>query len=113
MRTYRESPFTLGCWLKLTITVGLYFFWWLAKKITIDNRRVTLQSGVLSKDERSIPLGRVQDVGVRQSLLGRMFNYGNVRIESAGGGSTEIQMNNVSNPRSIRYELVEKERDDE
>lgn len=107
MTVYRESPLSCGCWVKLLFTLGLYIFWWSAKKLIIDSRRVTYSSGVLSKSERSIPIDRVQDVAVNRSLFGRMLGYGTVRIESAGSGATEIQFENVSNPNEIRQSLID------
>jgi uncharacterized membrane protein YdbT with pleckstrin-like domain len=106
MNVYRESPFSLGCWAKLIFTIGLYVFWWHAKKLIIDDKRVTYSGGVFGKFERSIPLDRVQDVSVMRPLFGRLFGYGTVRIESAGSSATEIVFRDVSNPSGIKRELV-------
>jgi uncharacterized membrane protein YdbT with pleckstrin-like domain len=40
--------------------------------------------GIISKHQRVIGLQRVQDVGVFQGLVARIFGYGDLLIESAG-----------------------------
>ena len=43
-----------------------------------------LRKGVLSQVERTIPFKRIQFVGLRQSLLGRILGYGTIEIGVAG-----------------------------
>ena len=47
-------------------------------------KRILQRRGVLGKFSRSIGIARVQDVSTSQSVFGRLFDYGNVEIESAG-----------------------------
>ncbi len=47
----REYSFTIFWWLRLALTLGLYFFWWQARKLIVTNRRVVLRSGVFGKSE--------------------------------------------------------------
>jgi uncharacterized membrane protein YdbT with pleckstrin-like domain len=43
-----------------------------------------VDSGVLAKHHKTIPVQRIQDVAYRQSFLERMFGIGDVIVESAG-----------------------------
>lgn len=104
----RENPWRLAWWLKLVFTIGLYFFPWRASKLVLTDRRVYLTSGVFSKKERSIPISRVQDVSLRQGFMGRAFGYGDLRIESAGGSSTEIVASGFSKAAKMRSALLER-----
>lgn len=85
--TFRESPLSLVFWIKLTVTVGLYFFWWRAKSVAITDTHVVCRQGVLSKNERSIPISHILDVEVHTGLLGRIFGYGDLQIHTAAYGS--------------------------
>lgn len=103
----RESLLPLYFWLKLVFTLGLSLFWWLGKTLSVTDRRVIWKSGLFGMRERSLPLRQIQDVTVIQDPFGRLFRYGNVRIESAGGPSTEIVAVSISQPREIRDAILE------
>lgn len=68
--------------------------------------RVIHRSGVLGKTERSIPIDRVQDVAISQGMLGRIFGYGDIRIESSGSSGTEIEVMGFSRPNKIRNAIL-------
>lgn len=102
----REHIFGRTFWVKMLFTVGLYFFSWRTKTLELTDRRVVLRSGVFSKNERSIPLVKVQDVTVDRGPIGRIFGFGDLRIESAGGSNTEIQVFQFSKAERIKRELL-------
>lgn len=103
----RESPLSLTFWVRLIFTLGLYIFWWLAKTLTVTNRRVVWRRGLLSSKERSVPLRQVQDVGISYSLFGRLLGFGTIRVESAGGPATEIVAPRIPGPGQVRDAIVE------
>lgn len=76
--------------------------WWYAHQLVVDKNQITLYRGVFSKAQRTIPVDRVQDVTVTQSFFGQMFDYGNIRIETAGGSGTEIVFRNLGNMSKLR-----------
>lgn len=103
----RESGWSLAFWLKLALTLGLYLFWWSAKYIVVTNTgKVECHSGVLSNNTRSALLSRITDVSVRQGPFGRMFGYGHILIETAGGPDTEIKFSNVAQPNELKDLLL-------
>ena len=53
---------------------------------------ITIRSGLLQRSQREIPFTRIHNVGLHQSLLHRMFNVAEVRLESAGGQKPEAHM---------------------
>src|SRR3954462_9195416 len=79
-----ESGKTLGFWLKMIFTLGLYTIPWRSRSWILTDRRLIRHSGVINIQERSIPLKNIQNVDYNASLLGRMLSYGNLRVESAG-----------------------------
>ena len=48
-----------------------------------DNKIVT-KSGVLSKQENQSVFAGVYSVSISQSFMGRIFNYGNIRVDCPG-----------------------------
>jgi len=49
-----------------------------------------IQTGVFSRQEKIIPIDRVQDCTTRQTLIGRMFGYGRVEVDAAGAQGAEV-----------------------
>lgn len=56
---------------------------WLNRQFIVTNRRVIQIAGVLNKDVIDSSLEKVNDVKMEQSLLGRLFDYGDVEILTA------------------------------
>lgn len=102
----RTTVWTWGFWLKTIVTLGIYLFWWAANTLTVTDRRVTWRSGLFNKDERTIPLGQVQDVSVSCGFFGQLLGYGTIRIESAGGPETEIVATNIAGPDAVRDAII-------
>jgi len=62
-------------------------------ELTADTFDVT--SGVISRRDRELPLGRVQNVDIRQNVIERLLGIAAVHIETAGGGETEVSLQYV------------------
>ncbi|MFB6266397.1 MAG: PH domain-containing protein [Halodesulfurarchaeum sp.] len=71
-----------------------------------------IESGVLSRREREIPLRRIQNVDVTRSLVPRLLGIAAVNIETAGGGSTEAQLKFVTlaEARRLQEEIQRRKR---
>jgi len=65
---------------------------------------VDISSGVVSRREREIPYGRIQNVDVAQNAIQRALGIAEVRIETAGGGETEAQLRYVSRAEADRVQ---------
>jgi len=66
----------------------------------ISPKQIVIQSGVLRRQNRSIPIERIQNVEIEQQLLARMLNLAQVRLETAGSASTEASIQYVSVPQA-------------
>jgi putative membrane protein len=62
---------------------------WRATRYWTSGGAFHLRQGVLQKNERTIPLEHVQSVDTVQGIIQRLFQVVEVRIETAGGGTTE------------------------
>lgn len=80
------------------------WFRWAAASITITDRRVILEDGILSRSSKVIALDRVQDVTTRQGLLGRVLGYGRIEIDAAGATGAEV-FDHLRKPRRVRDEV--------
>ncbi len=69
-------------------------------ELTDDTFDVT--SGVLARRDRELPLGRVQNVDIRQNVLVRVLGIAAVHIETAGGGQTEVSLQYVDEDEARR-----------
>jgi putative membrane protein len=73
---------------------------------------LAIRSGVFQRQAREIPLGRVQNVDVEQSLLQRLLGLAEVRFETAGGGATEgkLSMVDVDDADRLQADLRQRRR---
>jgi putative membrane protein len=83
--------------------------WW-RFTYEVTPRELRVQSGVISRRERTIPLDRIQSVDINESLLQRLFGVVRVRIESAasGGKGADVTLDAVSrqDAAALRSELT-------
>ena len=73
----------------------------LATTYTITNRRLTIRSGVLSREHHETRLERVQNVNSRQRMLERMLGIGTVDFDTAGGAAYDFSFRGVEDPGGI------------
>ena len=74
---------------------------WAATSLTVTDKRVLLETGILNRSSKVIPLTRIQDVSTRASLLGRLLGYGTIEIDAAGPGGSEV-LDHVPGPDLVR-----------
>ena len=59
---------------------------WLRFRFAIGADEVVIESGVLSRQHRTIPFDRIQDVGIEQGLVARALGLAKVGFETGAGG---------------------------
>ncbi len=96
----------LFCWL--IIPVFIILFRMLSnsfKTVEFYDDKVVEKSGVLNKIEKSNVFTGVVAVSVKQSLLGRLLGYGDVRIDTRG--KFDINTTGIKNPNGLKKYLEE------
>ncbi len=71
------------------------------------------ESGVLSTNVEEVMAYRVDDVGVYQSVFGKLFNVGNVEVYCKDASTDVLVFKNVKNPYQVKdliTDIVERER---
>lgn len=83
-----------GKWVYIVPAVGLFilislvFAWvnWLRFRFLVGDDEVVIESGVLSRQHRTIPFDRIQDVSIEQGLVARALGIAKVGFETGAGG---------------------------
>jgi uncharacterized membrane protein YdbT with pleckstrin-like domain len=73
----------------------------LATRYTITNRRLTIELGILSREQHQTRLERVQNVNTTQTVLERMLRVGTVDFDTAAESGYDFKFRGVSDPREI------------
>ena len=71
----------------------------------ITNKRVILKAGYMRKISKEMLLDKVQGIDIDQSIIGRMLNYGFLRIK--GIGVNNITFKNAKDPYEFRRQVQE------
>ena len=88
----------------------VWFIYWILDRNTnlwaVTNLRVIDEYGVFTNNSKETPLDKINNVSYRQPLLGRVFNYGDVQIQSAAeSGSTTHKM--VERPKDLKDTITQ------
>jgi uncharacterized membrane protein YdbT with pleckstrin-like domain len=68
---------------------------------TISSRRLTIRSGIFTREMHEARLERVQNVNSTQSLLERILHVGTVDFDTAAGSGFDFKFTGVADPHGI------------
>ena len=90
------------------LVIPAFFVWWIRRHrhLMVTTRRVIYTEGIFNKKQRVINLQRVQDVGVQQGIVARMFGYGDLMTESAGEMSGSEMIPYLARVRGARDAIL-------
>lgn len=74
-------------------------------KATISGDKLRYEVGALGKSTRNISLPKVQDARVDQSVTQRVFNVGDLSIETAGETS-RLTIRNIDQPQHVADQIL-------
>ncbi|WP_328517202.1 PH domain-containing protein [Haladaptatus caseinilyticus] len=92
----------VGCVIALPSILRWRFEWYVLTTEEIYHKR-----GIISTDVTQIRLDRIQNTACTQSLIERIFDYGDVTVYTAGSGTMDLVFSNISNPQSVNKLLTE------
>lgn len=77
----------IGVWLLFipTIKAIIYTVKFFNTELAVTNKRVVGKVGVFNTSALDAPLNKIQNVSVKQTLFGKIFNFGQVRLDTAAG----------------------------
>ncbi|HEU4509955.1 MAG TPA: PH domain-containing protein [Pyrinomonadaceae bacterium] len=68
-------------------------------RYTVTDSKLQIDTGLIARTTRNIPLSKVQDVTVSATIPQRLLGFGDIRVDNASEiGGTTI-MHNISSPR--------------
>jgi uncharacterized membrane protein YdbT with pleckstrin-like domain len=73
-------------------------------EIVVTDRRVIYKRGLLSRFTAEMNISRIETVDVRQSIPGRIFNYGTVVVRGTGAGIEPLR--GIGHPIQLRNAIT-------
>ena len=101
----------LAAWAAAAViaVMALYFtvkgwFHRLTTETDVTDRRVVHKTGFIKRRTFEIALDKIESVDVEQTILGRIFNYGDVTIMGVGEGKQTIST--IASPLAFRSAIT-------
>jgi uncharacterized membrane protein YdbT with pleckstrin-like domain len=80
-----------------------WYQWWITE-IAVTDRRVIYKKGLIRLKTNEMNTDKVESVQVGQSVLGRMFDFGTVKILGTGEGLETLHT--IANPIKLRNSII-------
>jgi uncharacterized membrane protein YdbT with pleckstrin-like domain len=107
-----SAAIKLGGWIAvlaafLVGAVLLIKHWWrrFTTEVAVTDRRIIYKVGFIRRHTVEIHMDKVVSVDVDQTILGRLFNYGDITIEGAGDNSFE-DLHMIDGPIEFRNHVT-------
>ncbi len=105
---FQYVPFALAA-LAAAVICGLLYAWKdfirRANDYVLTNHRLIQEMGVLSRRSIDSRLDKINNVEYRQTLWGRLLNYGDVEIDTASDAGISV-FRNISHPLQFRNTIL-------
>jgi hypothetical protein len=107
--SFLRWPILIGAIIIVILWAIGPFLRWLTTDYVFTDRRVITRMGVISKRGRDVPLSKINNVSFVVPALGRILNYGELQIQSAGEneGLTIRDVPNVEEIQRDVYQFIE------
>ena len=99
---WRYSAYALAV-VAAVLLIQQWFQWWITE-IAVTNRRVIYKKGLIRRQTNEMNMDKVESVQIDQSILGRMFDYGNVTILGTGEGFETLRT--IASPIELRNSIT-------
>jgi uncharacterized membrane protein YdbT with pleckstrin-like domain len=81
---------------------------WRCTHYVITDERILLQDGVIARERRDLPLYRINDHAMSQTLLERLWRCGTLTIDSIGDKAAVLaSVPHVQDVQTLLYELID------
>ena len=108
---FRDYPMRFLVCLILIPVFGaglvLLLVWWIiarSTRMTVDEVRATLTSGILSKQVTEVQLSSIRTVKIDKTLVDRIFDVGTVSVYTAGD-APELVVKGMPDPEALATAL--------
>jgi uncharacterized membrane protein YdbT with pleckstrin-like domain len=76
---------------------------YMCTEIVLTNNRIIVKTGFIARSTRDISLKKVEGIDIKQSILGRIFNYGSMNVRGTGTGN--VWYTRIADPCSFQSAL--------
>lgn len=83
---------TLAAVALVALVAGVTALIWSRFTYQVTDREIRIKSGLLNRNNRSIPFDRIQDVSLEQKLPHRLLRLATVALETGSGGGEDGQL---------------------
>lgn len=99
----RESLGFLPLLALIMLVIGFvtWLGWW-KTTYRVGEEDIRVESGIVSRQTRSVPYERIQDVSLEQPLIARAFDLVRVKFETGAGGGEDLNLAFVSEEEAER-----------
>ncbi len=81
-------------------SIGYSYLYWKNFDYFFEGDSLKISHGIIRKNEREIPVSRIQNADVKRNLIHRVLGIGVVSLETAGGNATEASLKYVDLEKS-------------
>jgi uncharacterized membrane protein YdbT with pleckstrin-like domain len=109
---FSETRFLTGMWrytayalalVAVVLLIQQWFQCWVTE-IAVTNRRVIYKKGLVRRQTNEMNMDKVESVQVKQSIVGRMLDYGTVTILGTGEGFETLRT--IASPIELRNSIT-------
>lgn len=102
------GTFVIGV-LLIPVLIGFLFIYIAqlrcqTKILVVTSKRVISKKGIFNTNVLEFPLGRIESIGVDQSVVGSSLGFGSVTISGTGGDKTPIA--SIVDPQKFQREFL-------
>jgi len=89
-------------WLALLLAFVALGEWVKLRSVeqAVTNKRVILKVGLVSRKSEEMKLTSIETVEIQQSILGRIFGYGTVKV--TGRGLSDVVFKGIDDPMAVK-----------
>ena len=98
----------LVVWIATIVFFLIWFIHTKSTKLSITNRDILLEKGLLSKERREVAIEKVRTVNIKQTFLNRILGVGEISIFTAGD-LPEIVVPGMPDPNKTREIIKQKQ----
>jgi uncharacterized membrane protein YdbT with pleckstrin-like domain len=81
-----------------------WFYRWITE-IAVTNRRVIFKTGFISRNTNEMQMDKIESVEILQSIVGRIFDYGDVIVRGTGHGQF-TRIRTIAAPIEMRNQIT-------
>jgi putative membrane protein len=91
----------------ITLGSAVYgYIHWMVTRWRLEGDTLRIETGLIRKDSRRLPLARIQAVDIVRPLLARMLGVSELRVRLAGSGSTDGRLAYLSAAQATELRLI-------